>query len=162
MIVIADTGPINYLVLIGAVDVLHPLYTRVLVPRSVVEELKQAGTPDRVLAWIWQPPAWLEVRPDPPSDPTLDFLDPGERAALSLAEVLNADELLIDDLAGRAEAQRRHLHVTGTLGVLADAHVAGLIDFDQALGRLRSTNFRLSDEVERLIRRRIADQEKKP
>lgn len=43
MIVIADTGPINYLVLIGAVDVLHPLYTRVFVPRSVVEELKQAG-----------------------------------------------------------------------------------------------------------------------
>jgi predicted nucleic acid-binding protein len=96
MIVIADTGPLNYLVLIGAVDVLRPLYTRVIVPRTVVEELKQAGTPDSVLAWIRQPPAWLEVRPDPPSDRSLDFLDPGERAALSLAESLNADQLLID------------------------------------------------------------------
>lgn len=83
MIVIADTGPINYLVLIDAVEVLQPLYTRVIVPQAVVEELSQQGTPAPVLAWIRQPPSWLEVRPDPPSDPTLDFLDPGERAALT-------------------------------------------------------------------------------
>jgi predicted nucleic acid-binding protein len=156
VIVIADTGPLNYLVLIGFVDVLQPLYTRVIVPQSVVGELKDAEAPASVLTWIGNPPAWLEVRPDPPADPTLRFLDPGEQAALTLAQVLNADELLIDDLAGRAEAERRHLHVTGTLGVLADAHLAGLVDFDQALVLLRSTNFRLSAEVERLVRRRIA------
>jgi predicted nucleic acid-binding protein len=33
MIVIADTGPLNYLVLIGEVGVLEPLYTRVIVPK---------------------------------------------------------------------------------------------------------------------------------
>jgi len=33
MIVVADTSPINYLVLIGAVDILEPLYDRVLVPK---------------------------------------------------------------------------------------------------------------------------------
>jgi predicted nucleic acid-binding protein len=84
------------------------------------------------------------------------FLDPGERAALILAQLLNADELLIDDHAGRSEGERRNLHVTGTRGVLADGHLAGLIDFDRALVLLRSTNFRLSAEVERLVRRRIA------
>ena len=102
------------------------------------------------------------MRPDPPSDPTLDFLDPGERAALSLAEAMNADELLIDELAGRVEAERRKLHVTGTLGVLADASIAGLIDFDRALARLRSTNFRLCAEVERLVRRRMAAEKNEP
>ena len=35
MIVIADTGPLNYLVLIGEVDVLQPLYARVIVPEAV-------------------------------------------------------------------------------------------------------------------------------
>jgi predicted nucleic acid-binding protein len=35
MIVIADTGPLNYLVLIGSVDVLQPLYTRVIVPPAL-------------------------------------------------------------------------------------------------------------------------------
>lgn len=162
MIVIADSSPLNYLILIAAVDVLQPLYARVIVPRAVVEELSQQGAPAAVLAWIGQPPSWLEVRPDPPFDSSLEFLDPGERAALSLAEALNADELLIDELAGRTEAARRKLHVTGTLGVLADAYVAGLIDFDQALARLRSTSFRLSAEVERLVRRRIAAEKSGP
>lgn len=156
MIVIADTGPLNYLVLIGAVDVLQPLYARVIVPQAVVQELNDAEAPAAVLAWIAKPPAWLEVRDNPPLDPTLGFLDQGERAALTLAQALNADELPIDEHAGRAEAERRHLKVTGTLGVLADAHLAGLLDFDQALTRLRSTNFRLSAEVERVVRRRIS------
>jgi predicted nucleic acid-binding protein len=148
--------------LIGAVDVLQPLYARVVVPQAVIQELTDAQAPAVVLAWTAALPAWLEVRPDPPADPTLDFLDPGERAALALAQLLNADELLIDDQTGRSEAERRNLHVTGTLGVLADAHLAGLADFDRSLMLLRSTNFRLSAEVERLVRRRIAAENKTP
>jgi len=35
MIVIADTGPINYLILIEKIDVLPKLYGRILVPPSV-------------------------------------------------------------------------------------------------------------------------------
>jgi predicted nucleic acid-binding protein len=156
MIVIADTGPLNYLVLIGSVDVLKPLYTRVLVPEAVVKELRAAGAPGLVHLWIARPPAWLEVRPDPPLDPTLWFLDLGESAALTLAQLLDADQLLIDDWAGPAEAARRSLRVTGTLGVLADAHQAGLLDFEQAITRLRSTNFRLDPDLEQFVRRRIS------
>ena len=74
--------------------------------------------------------------------------------------MLNADELLIDDRAGRAEAARRRLRVTGTLGVLVDAHLAGLLDFDQAIVRLHSTNFRLDPELERIVRRRISTESK--
>jgi predicted nucleic acid-binding protein len=162
MIVIADTGPLNYLVLVGSVEVLRPLYTRVIVPKAVVEELTAAGAPATVKAWMAHPPGWLEVRPDPPPDPTLSFLDPGESAALTMAQVLNADELLIDDRAGRAEAARRRLPVTGTLGVLAAAHLAGLLDFEQALTRLHSTNFRLDPDLERVVRRRIATQANAP
>jgi predicted nucleic acid-binding protein len=52
MIAVADAGPLNYLVLASAVDVLAPLYTRVLVPRTVAEELLQAGTPVAVRTWM--------------------------------------------------------------------------------------------------------------
>ena len=155
MIVVADAGPIHYLVLIEAVDVLQPLYNRVLVPQTVVEELQEAGAPASVQTWIAQPPVWLEIRPDPPSDRTMEFLDPGERAAISLAISLSAERLLIDDWDGRAEAERRHLLVTGTLGVLADAHVAGLIDFEAVLAQLRHTNFYLSAELVDRVRRRL-------
>jgi len=57
MIVIADTGPINYLILIGEIEVLPPLYHRVAVPPSVCEELKRPRAPEAVRTWIAQPPA---------------------------------------------------------------------------------------------------------
>jgi predicted nucleic acid-binding protein len=136
MIAVADTSPLNYLVLAGAVDVLAPLYTRVLVPGTVVKELLQAGTPIAVRTWIAGPPAWIEILPDPPLDPTLATLDAGERAAITLALSLHADVLLIDDWEGRAEAVRRYLRVTGTLGVLANAHQHQLLNFENALARL--------------------------
>jgi predicted nucleic acid-binding protein len=155
MIVVSDTGPLNYLILMEAIDVLRRLYPRVILPASVADELQQKGAPSAVQAWIAKPPTWLEAKPDPPFDPTLAFLDRGERAALALAESSSADLLLIDDLAGRVEAERRQIRVTGTLGILAEAHLAGLLIFDDAVARLRSTNFRLSQEAERSVRKRM-------
>jgi predicted nucleic acid-binding protein len=40
MIVVADTSPLNYLVLIGVVNVLEPLYGRVVIPNRVATELR--------------------------------------------------------------------------------------------------------------------------
>lgn len=91
--------------------------------------------------------------PTHPADLQLDFLDPGERAAISLTLSIGADRLLIDDWYARAEAERRQLHAIGTLGVLADAHLAGLLDFETALGQLRCTNFYISDALIEGLRR---------
>jgi predicted nucleic acid-binding protein len=143
-------------VLIGAADVLPALYHRIVTPRTVVEELSEHRTPNAVKSWIAHPPAWLEVRPDPPLDPTLALLDPGERAAIALAQSLNAGRLLIDDWDGRAEAQRRRLLVTGTLGILAKAHQHQLVDFEAALARLIQTNFYVSAQLIDLMRRRLS------
>jgi len=38
-VVIADSSPLNYLTLIGSVDVLHRLYGTVIVPQQVITEL---------------------------------------------------------------------------------------------------------------------------
>ena len=43
MLVVADTSPINYLVLIEQTAVLPALYTRVLLPPAVVRELRDAA-----------------------------------------------------------------------------------------------------------------------
>jgi predicted nucleic acid-binding protein len=43
---------------------------------------------------------------------------------------------------GRAEAKRRRLLVIGTLGVLADAHLVGLLDFETALAQLQPLQLR--------------------
>jgi predicted nucleic acid-binding protein len=118
--------------------------------------LQQNNTPAAVRSWIAQPPAWCEIRPDPPADLTLAFLDPGERAAIALTQSLRADRLLMDEWEGRMETERRGLPVTGRVGVLANAHLAGLLDFEQAIVELRQTNFYVSDEVVERVRQDIA------
>jgi predicted nucleic acid-binding protein len=128
----------------------------VLVPEAVAAELRDAKTPATVRAWIAQPPAWFEIRPNPPFDPALRFLDAGERAAIALALSIAADGLLMDDWDGRAEARRRRLLVIGTLGVLAGAHLVGLLDFETVLALLRTTNFYVSDDVTASLRQRLS------
>ena len=83
MIVVADTTPVNYLILIGAIDVLPRLYGRVVIPLAVHEELTRSRAPASVRVWIAQPPDWLEIlSPSPVTDTVLAKLDAGEREAL--------------------------------------------------------------------------------
>ena len=58
-----------------------------------------------------------------------------------MAEKVRADLVLMDDLEGRAEARRRKLRVTGTLGVLRVAAELGLVDVPLAVSKLQATNF---------------------
>ncbi len=53
----------------------------------------------------------------------------------------------MDDWDGRQEAERRHLEVTGTLGVLERASIRGLLDLPTAIARLQMTNFYVRDEI---------------
>lgn len=156
MSVVADTGPLNYLILIEAVNVLPQLYTGIVIPQTVAVELTDRGAPQPVRRWIAQAHASLNVVPDPPADETLHNLDPGERAAIALAHALSASRLLIDDSDGRTEAARRGLKVTGTLGVLAAAHRNGLVDFDTAIERLSRTSFYLSPRLIATARRLLS------
>jgi predicted nucleic acid-binding protein len=152
MIVVADTSPINYLVLIEQVEVLRHLYDRVLLPPSVWKELHHPATPDEVRFWIGTPPSWLEyhtlsIEPDQ----ALDFLGRGEREAITLAEELKADRLIVDEAPARLEAIRRNIAVIGTLGVLRDAARAGLLNFPAAIAKLRSTSFYASPDLIQLL-----------
>jgi predicted nucleic acid-binding protein len=148
MIVVADTTPLNYLVLIDAIELLPSLYEHVLIPQEVHKELQQPKTPAKVRAWALSLPVWCEVRSVISTpDAQLAELDPGERDAIQLALDSGIDTLLIDESEGRREAARRHLLVTGTLSVLEKAAQRGLIDFRVALSRLEQTTFRLSAKV---------------
>ena len=130
MIVVADSGPLHYLILLGHVDLLQRFYGQVLVPDLVAGELTTTGAPDIVRAWMANPPPWVDVRPVPADAISLitDDLDSGERAAIALAETVAADLILIDEAAGRAEAKRRRLRVTGTLGVLRAGAEQGVVN----------------------------------
>jgi len=50
-VVIADTSPLNYLVLIGQIEILRRLYGKVVVPAEVLLELDAPGAPVQVFNW---------------------------------------------------------------------------------------------------------------
>ena len=152
MIVIADTSPVNYLVLIQEADLLPRLFGSVFIPPAVWEELNDPDTPAPVGAWLAQAPSWLQVQQlHCPADPRLDYLDAGEREAILLAEELHADEILVDELIARKEAARRQLHFIGTLCILRRAAQLDLIDLPSTLARLQQTTFYTGSDLIRSL-----------
>jgi predicted nucleic acid-binding protein len=149
MLAVADTSPINYLVLLEHTALLPMLYTRVVLPPAVVLELRDSEAPEMVHGWATALPPWCEVRRPVSLEGTegLAHLGGGEREAIVLAQELRADVLLIDEKDGRHAALSCALTVTGTLGVLERAAERGLIDLPSTLTRLLTTTFRVRDEL---------------
>lgn len=149
LVVVADTSPLNYLVRVGKPGVLGDLYGQILVPMAVADELRHAGSPVEVRSWIADPPTWLRVVPVRQVDLSLPAkLGRGEREAISLAVEKRADALIIDDAAGRAAAEERHIPVNGTLFILLEAALRGHLDLEATLHRLRLLDFRFSHALE--------------
>ncbi|MFB2981516.1 DUF3368 domain-containing protein [Microseira sp. BLCC-F43] len=148
MIVISDTSPLCYLLLIDLVDLLPQLYGRVIIPQAVRDELSAPGAPDIVQIWISQPPEWLEIQTiTNQPDMMLSQLDLGELEAIALAEQLGADAILLDDREARQIATERGLEIIGLLGILGAAASRGLVDFSIAIERLQQTTFRASSRL---------------
>jgi predicted nucleic acid-binding protein len=148
MIVVADTSPLNYLVLIEQIDVLPKLYGSVVIPIAVREELLVPLAPPPVRHWIESTPNWLEVRDS--GVITLSFdpkLDAGEREAITLAHIHRGSLLLIDEALGRQEARHFGIEIIGTLGILRYAHLRGLLDLNEAVKRLQTTTFQASPSL---------------
>ena len=147
-VVVADTGPPHYLVLIGAVLVLPQLFGKVFVPELVRNELQHTRTPRAVRDWLATEPPWLKAMATPEiASLPLPKLGDGERTAIALARSLRADLILMDDHAATAIALQEGFAVTGTLGVLVRAAERDLIDLGDAFARLKATNFRYRPEI---------------
>jgi predicted nucleic acid-binding protein len=156
MIVVSDTSPLNYLVLIRQVDVLPVLFDRVVTPPAVIAELLHPRSPAPVQAWAGALPAWLEIISPAATDQTLG-LGTGEIEAIAVARELNASLLLVDERKATGIAARLGIQAVGTLNVLALAAERQLLDLRSAVAELRRTTFREPTSlVEELLRRDAA------
>ena len=145
-IVVADSGPLHYLVLIHCADVLEEIFEHVLVPFAVRDELLHSGTPKLVRDWICVAKHWLEFQPV--ANPrAITGIHRGEAEALQLALQVKAAAVLIDDMDGRAAAKKLGLPTVGTVGILERAAEKTLIDLPTAAAALKATNFFISPEV---------------
>ncbi len=148
MIVVADTSPINYLVQIKLDHLLHRLFGTVIIPLAVHDELTSAQAPTTVSAWARDHPNWIHVVSPQKRLLLSDTLHEGELEGIALAQELHADLLLIDELAGRLVAVELGIAISGTLGVLRDAHNQRWIDGRLQYQALRRTSFRCSARLE--------------
>ena len=120
MIIVSNTTPLSELAKINRLDLLHALFTTILIPPTVYTELTTGNHP----ATISVPAVtWIETRPVQQVARMAQLLqtpglDRGECAAIALAEELQADRLLIDERAGRKLAQTLALPTIGTIGIL--------------------------------------------
>ena len=147
-LVVADTGPLRYLVQIDQVELLPRLFEKIFIPSVVRDELRHPSAPEPVRNWINSELDWLEVvEVSSSDDESLTALDDGEKAAIGLALSLRADLILVDDRRGAAAARNKGFEVTGTLGILDLAARRGMIDLGAAFKRLKTTNFRRQEQL---------------
>jgi predicted nucleic acid-binding protein len=147
MLVVADSSPLNFLIRIGHLGALAPLFEQVFIPGEVLRELSRHETPQMVRDVIANPPAWLHIQ-DPTTFLDIPGVHAGEREAINLAVELRADLILIDDRAGRRVASSRGLSVIGTIGVLERAAIHGMLNLRDAFQLLRDEpDFRVDPQL---------------
>ena len=131
MIVVSDTSPLSSLAIVGCLSLLKEIYSIVIIPQAVAEELTNSRDEDNRISSVLSL-EWVEVR-ETTNLELVAFLrneqnlDRGEAEAIALALELKANELLIDERLGRREATRLGLSITGVLGILLIAKRRELI-----------------------------------
>lgn len=129
MIVISDTSPIIYLSIVGRLDILKILFQRIIIPESVFNELTVHGKGQPGSQEVLDSD-WIEVRSC--TDMNLlkvleTQLDIGEAQAITIAQELEADLLLIDERLGRNVAKNLEIPIIGLLGIFNLAKNKGIV-----------------------------------
>ena len=126
--IVADTGPLIAFASIARLDLIKTIYSRVLVPEAVREEIFASGgtMPGAdAIASV----SWLETAAAKPVEPMLAAeLGRGEAEVIALATSRPRAAVLIDERRGRRVAETVYgLTVHGTVGTLVVAKRRALI-----------------------------------
>lgn len=155
MIVVSDSSPLIALADVGQLRLLRDLFSTVLIPEAVYQEIVVQGA-GRAGAEAVQAAAWIEQRGvvnTGLADVLKLELDEGEAEAITLAFESGADLVLLDERRGRQRAVRLGLRVTGVLGVLVEAKHQGLLAAVRPVldALRRDAGFWISDDLYRRI-----------
>jgi len=158
VIVVSDTSPITNLAAIGQLDLLRQLYTSIVIPVAVynemvaVDRLVPGAVEVQILSWI-QTQAVANAQSVMDIQTSHDDIDLGEAEAIILSLELKADLLLMDERRGRALAANYGLSVTGLLGVLVQAKRNGFIPTVKPLmdQLIEAADFRVSSQLYAIV-----------
>lgn len=142
-LIIADTSCLILLDNLDELEILYKLYREIHITSVIAEEYGS------------EIPKWIKVL-NPENGEYQKILatnvDPGEASAIALGLEMQPCTLILDDNKARTLAKQLGLRFTGTMGVLLEAKQQGLIlSMNEVLEKIRTTNFRLSKEIENKI-----------
>lgn len=151
MTIVSNTSPITNLAAVGQLNLLQEIYTRIIIPQAVYDEMVGLGYPVpgtievQTLPWI----QCQQVANRALVRELQEELDNGESEAIALAIALSADQILLDESPGRRVAARLGLKITGVLGVLLVAKGMGLIPSVKFVmdDLIAIASFRISDRL---------------
>jgi predicted nucleic acid-binding protein len=147
--IVCNSGPLIALAGIRQLDLLSKLYSSIVTPSAVQQEITGARQFSHQTAIFSV--AWLKVQGlTGPLDPLLSSeLGPGEAEVIALAHELRAGRVLIDERKGRRIAKLVYgLTVTGTGGILLEAKRTGLVtEIRPLMVAMKKNGYFLSDRL---------------
>jgi predicted nucleic acid-binding protein len=124
MRVVSDSSPLIALAKIGMLDIMR---NDIVIPKAVFDEITKPKKEYAKELHEWGKDKVIEVKNRKAVEYLEMIIDRGEAETVVLAEELNVDAVLIDDLKARKIAKFRGLNIIGTVGVLLNAKDKGLI-----------------------------------
>ena len=130
MTIVCNTSPISNLAAIGQLALLQQVYSSIVIPLAVSDEIAKVAAIYTQAALVPSQP-WITIQSV--ADTTVvqrlqsKKLDAGESEAIALALELDAELLVIDEQLGRRIAIDEGLNIIGLIGVLLEAKSRGLI-----------------------------------
>jgi predicted nucleic acid-binding protein len=151
MIVVSNTSPLTNLAAIGQFELLESLFGEVYIPLAVMSELSFGGRSWPGVAEV-ERSKWVHVEQVGNRvlvDALRLDLDFGEAETIALALEMQADLVLLDEVAARSAAQHFNLRMMGVVGLLVRAKKLNLIaEIRSHLDALRQqAGFYLSETV---------------
>jgi len=147
---VINTSPMIALVASGnQLDILQRLYTEVIVPNEVAQEMRQAGEKGLAVTEFISA-SWLNCLPHPVKTSLYlqNSLDPGEAAVIQTALDRGIETVCIDEAAGRRVARLHGLKITGSIGVLIRAKQKGMnISITESIHNMRTNGIWISDHL---------------
>ena len=152
MIVVSNTTPIISLLKLNKLNLLKEMFGEVIIPVAVFNEITVKNAFAEEVA-KFNASNFIKVIPIK-NEFAVNILqkqlglDLGESEAITLAEDIKSNLLLIDERKGRRVAEESGLSIAGTLGIIAKSKKLGLIDeVKPLLDLLIANSIRISTDL---------------
>ena len=156
--VVVNASPLILLFKSGFDDLLPQLFSTIIVPESVWDEILRGGdiAAQKLLdsKIIWTTRAAIQI----PPEILVWNLGDGESEVLSWAFANRDFRAVVDDKAARNCAKTHGIETLGTGGILILAKKRGLIDsVGDALDKLKTVGLYVSDEIIKLLKHKAGE-----